>query len=58
MTEFWGLVLFGTVIGLVIVAVFSLIYCGYLFLCRMKKPEPLADCENQVYTDEDLNPHP
>lgn len=48
MTEFWGLVLFAVVVGLVIAALFSLLYCGYVVICKLKKPEPLANSEIPV----------
>jgi hypothetical protein len=48
MSEFWGLVLFGTLVGLGLAAGISLIYCGCIALCRLRRPEPLASAENVV----------
>ena len=43
-----GLVLFAIVGVIIITAMFSMLYCGYVFLCKMKRPTPLANAENQV----------
>jgi hypothetical protein len=48
MTEFAGLVLFGTVIAIVICAVFGVVYCGYTIICLARRPAPLAENENPV----------
>jgi hypothetical protein len=48
MSEFWALVLFGTLAGLVICASIAIVYCGCIALCRLRRPEPLATAENAV----------
>jgi len=48
MSDLGKLVLFAIFIGIIITALFSILYCGYVFLCRMKRPKPLANTENQV----------
>jgi len=49
MTEFWGMVLFGTVAAIVICIGLAIIYCGCAILCtKLCRPEPLAQNENPV----------
>jgi hypothetical protein len=43
MTEFWALVLFGTIISIVICIVLAVLYCGCALLCSKT---PLAEKEN------------
>jgi len=46
MTEFAGMVLFGTVVGIVICAVIGVIYCGCIILRVMScRPAPLSENE-------------
>jgi hypothetical protein len=44
MTEFWGLVLFGTVAAIIISVVLTILYCGRAVICsKLRRPEPLAE---------------
>ena len=48
MNEIAGLALFGTIVGLVLCAMFTVLYCGYLAICWLRRPGPLANIENPV----------
>jgi len=51
MNEFWGLVLFATVIALAATFAIAIFYCGCTAACqycRRRQTEPLSSAENQV----------
>lgn len=51
MTEFWGMVLFATLIGLAATFAVSVVYCGFIAARQYYKKqqnEPLSSAENQV----------
>jgi len=51
MSEFWGLVLFVTVVAIVVSVCIALLYCGGIVLCeycKRRNQPPLASAENQV----------
>lgn len=48
MTEFWAMVLFGTVAAIAICIGVAIVYCAFLAICRLRRPEPLAENESPV----------
>ena len=44
MTEFWGMVLFGTAAAIIICLGIAIVYFGFALLCsKLCRPEPLAE---------------
>lgn len=51
MTEFWGMVLFATLIALAATFAVAVVYCGCIaacHYCKKRQTEPLSTAENQV----------
>jgi len=51
MNEFWGLVLFATLIALAATFAVAVVYCGCIAACqycKRRQTEPLSSAENQV----------
>ena len=51
MSEFWGMVLFATLIGLAATFAIAVFYCGFIATCqycKKRQNEPLSSAENQV----------
>jgi uncharacterized membrane protein len=51
MSEFWGMVLFGTLIALAASFVIAIVYCGCMvgcYYCKKLQTTPLSSAENQV----------
>ena len=51
MNEFWGLVLFTTLIALAATFAVAVVYCGCIAACqyyKRRQTEPLSSAENQV----------
>ena len=51
MSEFWGMVLFATLIALAATFAVAILYCGFIAACqycKKRQNEPLSSAENQV----------